>query len=129
MLKRYFSDPAHSWASGMMLNVGAAGFIFPGPVFREQEREAGRKGAEESEQLSDKQRNLCSFLHSALQNQGHSRTLPTPEMLSLSISFSPLWNGLRQSFCCCELHIPFFPQTTFIHTFLSSFSPETLTLM
>lgn len=44
----------------MMLNAGTARFIFQRTELTEHEREAGRKGVEESEQLNDKQRFFSS---------------------------------------------------------------------
>lgn len=46
----------------MMVNAGTAGFLFQRLALTAQEREVGRKGVEESEQLNDQQRTPCPFL-------------------------------------------------------------------
>lgn len=68
---------------------------------------------------------FCSFLHTteskAFQLTSHTWDVVTEPLPSL-------WSGFRQSFCCSEIHILFFSQTTSIHAFLSSSSPETPSL-
>lgn len=87
--------------------------------------EGGRKErVEESEQLSDKQRTLCSSLR-PMESKASQLTSHTWDVVTKPLP--SLWSGLRQSFCCSEIYILFFSQTTSIHASLISSSPETPT--
>lgn len=127
---RYFSDPNQSWANVMMFNAGIAGFLFQRPALKNRRgRQEGKWWKNLSSRMISKEAFVLFFM-AALGNQRHFRFLPTPEMLSLAISSSPsLWSGFREAFCSSEIHILIFSQTTLTHAFLSSFSPETPTLM
>ena len=87
--------------------------------------EGGRKErVEESEQLSDKQRTLCSSLHT-MESKASQLTSHTWDVVTKPLP--SLWSGLRQSFCCSEIYILFYSQTTSIPASLISSSPETPT--